>query len=90
MTRHFWNISTHKPAVEALHNIETAVRGFGYIVDYKKFASDYHILKIEIESGKVPKLLSTMGKDFQVEPYNKIALNRVDDDEIYLNVKILE
>ena len=90
MTRHFWNISTHKSTVEALLNIETAVRVFGYIVDYKKFASDYHILKIEIESGKVSKLLLAMDKDFSVEPYNKIALNREDDDEIYLNIKILE
>lgn len=90
MTRHFWNISTHTPSTAALHRIETAVVKNAYIVDYKKFAADYHILKIEVDTNKVSSLLDDLNAEFAVEPYNKIHLNRADDDEVYLNIKILE
>ena len=69
MTRHFWNIFTNKKSTEALHDIEVVVRDFGYIVDYKKFAEDYRILQIEVESPKVEtffKILSEL-KDCKPE-----------------------
>ncbi|MBR2105498.1 MAG: hypothetical protein IKQ30_00790 [Bacteroidales bacterium] len=89
MTRHFWNIFTNKKSTEALHDIEVVVRDFGYIVDYKKFAEDYRILQIEVESVKVAGFYDRLSAAFNVEKYNEISLNRVGDDEVFVNVRIL-
>ena len=89
MTRHFWNIFTNKKSTEALHDIEVVVRDFGYIVDYKKFAEDYRILQIEVESVKVAGFYDRLSAAFTVEKYNEISLNRVGDDEVFINVRIL-
>lgn len=89
MTRHFWNIFTSKKSTEALHDIEVVVRDFGYIVDYKKFAEDYRILQIEVESVKVAGFYDRLSAAFNVEKYNEISLNRVGDDEVFINVRIL-
>jgi hypothetical protein len=90
MTRHFWNIYTNKKSTEALHDIEVVVRDFGYIVDYKKFAEDYRILQIEIESVKVAKFYEQLSSGFSVENFNSIHLNRAGDDEVFINVKFLD
>ena len=89
MIRHFWNIFTNKKSTEALHDIEVVVRDFGYIVDYKKFAEDYRILQIEVESVKVAGFYDRLSAAFNVEKYNEISLNRVGDDEVFVNVRIL-
>ena len=89
MTRHFWNIYTNKKSTEALHDIEVVVRDFGYIVDYKKFAEDYRILQIEVESVKVAGFYDRLSAAFNVEKYNEISLNRAGDDEVFINVRIL-
>ena len=89
MTRHFWNIYTNKKSTEALHDIEVVVRDFGYIVDYKKFAEDYRILQIEVESVKVAGFYDRLSAAFNVEKYNEVALRRVGDDEVFINVRIL-
>ena len=89
MIRHFWNIFTSKKSTEALHDIEVVVRDFGYIVDYKKFAEDYRILQIEVESVKVAGFYDRLSAAFNVEKYNEISLNRAGDDEVFVNVRIL-
>jgi uncharacterized protein YqgQ len=89
MTRHFWNIYTSKKSTEALHDIEVVVRDFGYIVDYKKFAEDYRILQIEVESEKVAGFYDRLSAAFNVEKYNEVALRRAGDDEVFINVRIL-
>ena len=89
MIRHFWNIFTNKKSTEALHDIEVVVRDFGYIVDYKKFAEDYRILQIEVESVKVAGFYDRLSAAFNVEKYNEISLNRAGDDEVFVNVRIL-
>lgn len=90
MTRHFWNIYTHKKSTEALHEIEVLTRSFGYIVDYKKFAEDYHILQIDIEKDKVDNFFKKISLSFNVKKYSEISLNRVGEDEVFLNVKLFE
>lgn len=90
MTRYFWNIFTRKNGTEALHDIEVIVRDFGYIVDYKKFAEDYRILQIEVESGKIGGFFSRLSAVFNVERYNEITLRPSSDDEVFLNIRILE
>jgi uncharacterized protein YqgQ len=90
MTRHFWNIFTSKKSTEALHDIEVVVRDFGYIVDYKKFAEDYRILQIEVESVKVAGFYDRLSAAFNVEKYNEVALRRAGDDEVFINVKFLD
>ena len=89
MTRHFWNIFTSKKSTEALHEIEVLTRGVGYIVDYKKFAADYHILQIDIENTKTDTLFQKISETFSSEKYNEIKLNRAGEDEVFLNVKII-
>lgn len=88
MTRHFWNIFTSKRSTEALHEIEVLTRSFGFIVDYKKFAEDYHILQIDIEKEKVNGFYDKISSVFSVEKYNEITLNRAGDDEVFVNVKL--
>ena len=90
MTRHFWNIFTSKKSTEVLHDIEVVVRDFGYIVDYKKFAEDYRILQIEVESPKVETFFKILSDSFSVENFNSIHLNRAGDDEVFINVKFLD
>ena len=90
MTRHFWNIYTHKKSTEALHKIEVLTRNFGYIVDYKKFAEDYHILQIDIEKDKVDNFFEKISLSFNIKKYSEISLNRVGEDEVFLNVKLFE
>jgi hypothetical protein len=90
MTRHFWNIYTHKKSTEALHEIEVLTRNFGYIVDYKKFAEDYHILQIDIEKDKVDNFFEKISLSFNIKKYSEISLNRVGEDEVFLNVKLFE
>jgi len=89
MTRHFWNIFTRKKSTEVLHEIEVISRDFGFIVDYKKFAEDYHILQIDIEKEKVSGFYGKISSTFSVEKYNEIKLNRAGEDEVFLNVKII-
>ncbi|MBQ3657513.1 MAG: hypothetical protein II956_11800 [Bacteroidales bacterium] len=89
MTRHFWNIFTSKRSTEALHEIEVLTRSFGFIVDYKKFAEDYHILQIDIENTKTDALFQKISETFSIEKYNEIKLNRAGEDEVFLNVKII-
>ncbi|MCR4558667.1 MAG: hypothetical protein K5685_01140 [Bacteroidales bacterium] len=90
MTRHFWNIYTHKKSTEALYEIEVLTRNFGYIVDYKKFAEDYHILQIDIEKDKVDNFFEKISLSFNIKKYSEISLNRVGEDEVFLNVKLFE
>ena len=90
MTRHFWNIYTHKKSTEALYEIEVLTRNFGYIVDYKKFAEDYHILQIDIEKDKVENFFEKISLSFNIKKYSEISLNRVGEDEVFLNVKLFE
>ena len=89
MTRHFWNIFTRKRSTEALHKIEVIVRSFGFIVDYKKFAEDYHILQIDIEKEKVDGFYEKLSEVFNVDKCNAVTLNREKEDEVFVNVKIV-
>ncbi len=89
MTRHFWNIYSRQKNTEVLHKIEVLTRNFGFIVDYKKFAEDYYILKIEIETLKTEDYYNSLSSVFSIEKFSKLSLNRVEDDEVFLNVKIL-
>lgn len=89
MTRHFWNIFTGKRSTEALHEIEVLTRSFGFIVDYKKFAEDYHILQIDIEKEKIDGFYAKLTEVFSVEKFNEVTLNRVGDDVVFVNVKIV-
>ncbi len=88
MKRHFWNIYSKKNSVEVLHDIELLTRSYGFIVDYKKFASDYFILEIEIENVKIGDYFSKLTTNFSIEKYNEISLNKMGDDIVFLNIKI--
>ena len=87
MTRHFWNIYTNNNTTEALHKIDEIVQRFGYIIDYKKFAVDYRILHLEVENAKVENFFQKLSDSFNVEKYNSIQLNKLGDDEVFLNIK---
>jgi hypothetical protein len=89
MTRHFWNIFTRRKSTEVLHEIEVLTRNFGFIVDYKKFAEDYYILQIDIENIKTEDFYKKISEKFSIEKYNEIKLNRAEEDEVFLNVKII-
>lgn len=89
MTRHFWNIFTRKRSTEALHEIEVIVRSCGFIVDYIKFAEDYHILQIDIEKEKVDGFYEKLSEAFNVDKCNTVTLNREKEDEVFVNVKIV-